>query len=65
MHSREHLAADRGDRVAKEHAAIALGRIGPAAEAAIPALTKALEDDNRWVRDQARKALERIDPDAR
>jgi HEAT repeat protein len=46
-----------GDRIARENAARALGRIGPAAGAAIPALTQALQDSHPWVQNEAAKAL--------
>ena len=49
-----------GNRVARENAARALGCIGPDARAAIPALTKALQDPHPWVQEQASKALEKI-----
>ncbi len=43
-------------------AAIAVGRIGPAAEAAVPALAGALQDLRPWVRGQAALALGQIGP---
>jgi HEAT repeat protein len=46
-------------------AAFSLAQIGPAAAAAVPALGRALEDDNRYVPGYAVEALERIaSPDA-
>ena len=42
------------------YAARALGRIGPAASAATPALRSLLEDENGAVREEARAALELI-----
>lgn len=43
-------------------AARALGKIGPGAQAAVPALLQALKDEDNDVREEARKALQRIDP---
>lgn len=42
-------------------AAYVLGGFGPKARVAISALTKALDDEDDWVRDHARHALEKID----
>jgi HEAT repeat protein len=56
----EALAA--GDRVLREAAATALGRIGPGARAAIPALVKATQDSHGWVREAAVGALKMVDP---
>lgn len=44
-----------------EHAAIALGMLGPKAKAAIPLLRKLKEDDDNTVSDAATQALEKID----
>jgi HEAT repeat protein len=41
-------------------AALSLAQIGPAAEAAVPALQDALNDENRYVPGYAVEALERI-----
>lgn len=49
----------------KTHAAIAIGRMGPAAAEAIPALTAALKDRDVAVRAAAAHALGKIGPDAR
>jgi HEAT repeat protein len=53
-------ALESGNRVTRQNAARALGRIGTGATAAIPALTQALEDNHRWVQDEAAKALAKI-----
>ena len=45
-------------------AAEALGQIGPKAEAAVPALAKALQDKEEKVRQDAAVALGRIGPKA-
>jgi HEAT repeat protein len=50
-----------GDRVLREAAATALGRIGPGARAAIPALVKATRDSHGWVREAALQALRKIE----
>lgn len=50
-----------GDRIAREQAARALGRIGPAASAAIPALTRALQDPHPWVQKEAAAALAQVE----
>jgi HEAT repeat protein len=50
-----------GDRVARQSAAKALGLIGRDAKAAIPALTRALEDKDRRIQDEAAKALAKIE----
>lgn len=54
-----------GDRIARQNAARALGQIGIAAGAAIPALTEALQDEQLDVRDEVRKALTHIQRDDR
>src|SRR5207248_1248033 len=45
------------DRAVREVAAKTLGRIGPAARCAVPALTAALNDPHGWVREAAAQAL--------
>ena len=53
------------DPQARFSAALGLAQIGPAAEAAVPALRDALHDENRYVPGYAVEALERIaTPDA-
>jgi HEAT repeat protein len=52
------------DRVAAPDAAEALGRIGPPAKAAVPALRDLLKDKNPDVRKAAGEALKKIDPGA-
>jgi HEAT repeat protein len=56
------LASD--DRIEREAAANTLGRLGPAARDAVPALQTTLRDQHGWVRDAAARALRAIDPDA-
>jgi HEAT repeat protein len=46
-------------------ASTALGKIGPEARAAVPALTRALQDRDEDVRREAASALGRLGPDAR
>ena len=46
-------------------AARALGKIGPDAKAAVPALTNALKEENIFVRHEAVSALGSIGPEAR
>ena len=48
----------------RRSAARKLGRFGPAAEAAVPALVAALGDESRWVSVQAAEALGKIGPAA-
>lgn len=48
------------DKVARRVAAKALGKIGPAAKAAVPALTEALKDKDEDVRREAAKALKKL-----
>jgi HEAT repeat protein len=43
-----------------QEAAYALGEMGPAAQAAVPALEAALKSDNDWVRRAAAEALKKI-----
>jgi HEAT repeat protein len=50
------------DRIQREAAATTLGRIGPAAAEAIPALVQAEQDSHGWVRAAATKALEQVGP---
>ncbi len=52
-------------RIAREGAAKALGNIGPDAKEAVPALIKALENDESDVRKAAAEALGNIGPDAK
>jgi HEAT repeat protein len=56
------LGAALGDAEAdiRFSAAFSLAQIGPAAAAAVPALARALADDNRYVPGYAVEALERI-----
>ena len=54
------LAAE--DRIVRQVAAEILGRLGPDAQAAIPALVRALHDSHGWVREAAAQALQKIDP---
>jgi hypothetical protein len=53
---------DKGTRIA---AAFALGKIGPAAKDAVPALIEALKDKDRDVRSTAAQALSGIGPAAK
>jgi HEAT repeat protein len=55
---------NRKDFLAAISAAVALGRIGPAAKAAVPALRRMLADENEARRNAARDALRSIDPKA-
>ena len=48
------------DPQARFSAALSLAQVGPAAEAAVPALADALHDENRYVPGYAIEALERI-----
>jgi HEAT repeat protein len=50
----------RDDPDMKVAAAKALAKIGPDAEAAIPALTELLKDEERWVSAAAEYAMEKI-----
>jgi HEAT repeat protein len=56
------LASD--DRIEREAAANTLGRLGPAARDAVPALRGTLQDQHGWVRDAAARALRAIEPEA-
>ncbi|MDW8100242.1 MAG: HEAT repeat domain-containing protein, partial [Anaerolineae bacterium] len=47
----------------RKAAAGALGRIGPEAKEAVPALIQALRDEHAWVREAAAEALGRIGPE--
>ena len=53
------------DPAARARAAIALGRMGPAAKEAVPGLTAVLKDRDVSVRSAAAYALGRIGPDAK
>jgi len=55
---------ESSDYTVRRCAARALGRLGPRAEKAIPALLLALGDGEPTVRDAAKVALERIQPRA-
>jgi HEAT repeat protein len=55
---------ESGNRIARENAAIVLGQIGTGAQAAIPALTRASQDDHPWVQEKAAKALAKINDHA-
>jgi HEAT repeat protein len=55
------LGADR-HQVDRSYAITALRDIGPEAKAAVPSLKKTLNDPDKYVADNARSALERIDP---
>jgi hypothetical protein len=48
--------------LARRHAALLLGRLGPAGRAAVPALRRALRDEDLAVRWAVIEALEAIDP---
>jgi tetratricopeptide (TPR) repeat protein len=54
----------QGDRAERSFAVQALGRFGPAAAEAVPALIEALGDEVSWVRNDAIIALEKIGPAA-
>jgi HEAT repeat protein len=56
-----HAVESSGDRVTQRGAVKALGLIGKRAKAAIPALTRALQDGDRWLQDEAARALAKID----
>ena len=45
-----------------ERQAFALGKIGPTAQAAVPALKQALKDKDKRVRQKATRALKQIAP---
>lgn len=51
----------QGDRTEREHAAKALGEIGPVAKAAIPVLLHASQHDHPWVQREAIAAITKID----
>jgi len=59
------LSAALEQREARYWACLALGEMGPQAQAAVPALIKALDDDRPEVRLQAAIALGEIGPDAK
>jgi HEAT repeat protein len=50
----------RGEVAVRAATAVALGRIGPGAKAAVPALVQALKDDSPQVRQAASVGLKRI-----
>ncbi len=54
----------QGDATERKHAAQVLGRFGPAAVGAVPALIGALADENRWVQADVVLALGKIGPAA-
>jgi HEAT repeat protein len=56
----QELRAD--DRWVRAEAALALGRIGEPAVAALPALRRAVQGVDKWVRIRAAAALHKIDP---
>jgi HEAT repeat protein len=56
-------ALKHDDKYVREHAALALERMGPKARAAIPQLKKLLCDPDERVRAQAMEALKAIDPE--
>ena len=58
------LASDEYD-YARSRAAEALGKIGIASKEVVDALAKALQDDDRWVRYEAAKSLQKLGPPAR
>jgi HEAT repeat protein len=58
------VLTDRATMVRRD-AVRSLGQLGPAAKDALPAVKKLLEDKEDLVRDAAKTALRRIDPDAR
>ena len=51
------------EKVSRVDVAIALGKIGPAAKDAVPALIKALNDPSEAVKREAARALVKIDPE--
>jgi len=54
------LSLQYGDAVARREAIISLGKMGPAAVMAVPAVTKALKDKDENVRKSAAEALKKI-----
>jgi HEAT repeat protein len=59
------IMVEDSDRKARIEASLALSKMYPAALAALPALTQALEDEEIWVRMNAAVALSRLGPQAR
>ncbi|NJO23284.1 MAG: tetratricopeptide repeat protein [Sphingomonadales bacterium] len=55
---------EQDDAIERRNAVRALGRFGPTAGAAVPALVDALADKNRWVQVDAVRALGKIGPAA-
>lgn len=53
------------DATERRYAAQALGRFGPAAADAVPALIDALADEDGWVQSEAVRALGKIGPTAK
>jgi HEAT repeat protein len=58
-------ALEAEDKYLRNHAATALGNIGPAARTAVPALTRSLRDADEEVRGEAAEALGRIGGEAK
>jgi HEAT repeat protein len=61
----EVLALLRGDKTARGSAVAALGRMGPEAAGAVPALTRLLDDRRPEVREAAARGLAALGPSAR
>ncbi len=56
-------ACSEEDEWVIRNASLSLARLGAAAEEALPALDRALDHDNRYVRANALRCLQRIDSD--
>jgi HEAT repeat protein len=52
------------DVISRRFACIVLGELGPAATSTVPALTEALQDEDKPVRANAAAALKNIEPKA-